>query len=344
MAGLVGGRVRSEAYGPASAGRGLPFGQTPPRSNEVPKLPPAHRPLSSNVSDLPHVRRVTTTAGDVEFLDISRGLPILYFHGTGAGADSMPPLERPLLEDGCRLIIPNRPGYFGTPLDDRRSAADCADLMAALLDQLALQRVVLIGTSGGGPPAAVFAARHPTRTAGLVMQCAQSHAWDGPRWLPERQRWLYPLLRYRRLRPGLNVAHRLAGRLTPASVGPVLRFFSGPRFDDVRDDEAAERLMDQLITSSARCAQQPAGIDNDLEILFDPATTVPPNAIACPTLIIHDRADPVVPFCHAEWLRQAVPHARWTDHTLGGHLIWFGRDVQQMHAERMRFVRDVFNQ
>lgn len=286
-------------------------------------------------------RRVTTPIGNVEFLDVGAGLPVLYFHGTGAGANSMPPLERPLLEDGCRLIIPNRPGYAGTPLDNRRSAADCADLMAALIDQLDLERVVVIGTSGGGPAAGAFATRHPKRTGGLVMQCAQSHAWDGPRWLPERQRWLYPLLRYRRLRPALNAAHRLAGRLTPASVGPVLRFFSGPRFDDVNEDEAVRRLMDQLITSSAECAKQPAGVDNDLEILFDAGSTVRPNTIACPTLAIHDRADPVVPFCHAEWTRQSVPQARWSDHTLGGHLIWFGRDVAAMHAERMRFVREV---
>jgi pimeloyl-ACP methyl ester carboxylesterase len=289
------------------------------------------------------VHRVTTPFGDVEYLDVGEGLPILYFHGTGAGADVMPPLERPLLDDGCRLIIPNRPGYWGTPLDECHSAADCADLMAALLGQLNLQRVVVIGTSGGGPAAADFAARSPQRTAGLVMQCAQSHAWDGPQWLPDRQRWLYPLLRYRWLRPGLNTAHRLAGRLTPASVGPVLRFFSGARYDDLRDDKAVHDLMEQLVTSSARCVRQPAGIDNDLEILFDPASTVPPNAIDCPTLVIHDRADPVVPFCHAEWTRQAIPHARWTDHTLGGHLIWFGRDVAAMHAERMRFVREVFD-
>lgn len=288
--------------------------------------------------------RVSAAAGDVEFLDVGEALPVLYLHGTGAGADSMPPLERPLLQDGCRLIIPNRPGYAGTPLDDRRSAADCADLMAALLDQLDLARVVVIGTSGGGPAAGAFAARHPKRTAGLVMQCAQSHAWDGPRWLPDRQRWLYPLLRYRRLRPALNAAHRLAGRLTPASVGPVIRLFSGPRYDDLCDDDAARRLMDQLITSSARCARQPAGIDNDLEILFNAASTVRPNSIACPTLVIHDRADPVVPFCHAEWTRQSVPQARWSDHTLGGHLIWFGRDARAMHAERMRFVTEAFDQ
>jgi pimeloyl-ACP methyl ester carboxylesterase len=289
-------------------------------------------------------RRVTTTAGDVEFLDVGEGLPTLYFHGTGAGADVVPPLEKPLLEDGCRLIIPNRPGYWGTPLDECRSAADCADLMATLLHQLNVQRVVVIGTSGGGPAAAAFAARHPARTAGLVMQCAQAHAWDRPQWLPDRQRWLYRLLRYRRLRPTFNAAHRLVGRLSPASVGPVLRFYSGSRYAGLRDDEAVNRMMKQLVTSSTGCARRPAGIDNDLEVLFDPASTVPTQSIECPTLIIHDRADPVVPFYHAQWTRQAVPQARISDLILGGHLIWFGRDVAAMHTERMRFVSSLFDQ
>jgi pimeloyl-ACP methyl ester carboxylesterase len=294
-------------------------------------------------ADRSPLRRLTTRLGDVEVLDVGEGLPILYVHGTGAGADAVPSLERPLLEDGCRLIIPNRPGYGGTPLADRRTVADCADLLAVLLEELRLERVVVIGTSGGGSVAAAFAGRHPQRTAGLLLQCAQSHAWDAPQWLPDRHRWLFPLLRQRWLRPMLNVSHRMLGRFSPAGQGPVVRFYIGSRFADLRDDETVQRSMDQLIASSVRCARQPAGIDNDLEQLFDPASTVPPKSIGCPTLIIHDREDPVVPFVHVEWLRQAVPQARWSDRTLGGHLIWFGRDVAEMHAERMRFVREVFD-
>lgn len=287
----------------------------------------------------PPPRRISTPAGVIEFLDVGEGIPILYFHGTGAGADLVPPFEQPLISGRCRLIIPNRPGYYGTPLASRCTADGCAELLAALIDELGVDRVIVVGTSGGGPAALAFATRHPQRTAGLVLQCAQAHAWDHPRWLPEKHRWLYSLLRRRRLRPLLNTAHRALGRYSPGRAGSVITFYSGVRAPDLRGDPHASWLIDQLIASGKRCSQQPAGIDNDLEILFDPDSTVQPGTIDCPTLIIHDRTDPVVPFAHVDWIQQAIPHAEWTDHKLGGHLIWTGCDVKEMQMERLDFIK-----
>ncbi len=106
-------------------------------------------------------RRVRTSKGPVEYLDVGQGIPVLYFHGNGVGNDAAVMLEKSLLDEGCRLIVPNRPGYFGTPLESGRSFNECADLAAELLDQLGVERAIVIGTSGGGPPACRFAARHP---------------------------------------------------------------------------------------------------------------------------------------------------------------------------------------
>src|SRR5688572_12975879 len=108
---------------------------------------------------------VQTTKGPVEVLESGHGRPILYFHGTGAGSDIVPAMEHPLVEAGFRLIVPNRPGYYGTPLSCGRTAGDCADRAAELLDRLGVGRAAVIGTSGGGPGATAFAARHPARTA-----------------------------------------------------------------------------------------------------------------------------------------------------------------------------------
>ena len=98
------------------------------------------------------LKQVETSRGLLEYADVGQGLPILYFHATGAGNDAAIIMERSLLDDGFRLIVPNRPGYYGTPLLSGRSSNDCADLTAELLDQLHIERVVVIGTSGGGLP------------------------------------------------------------------------------------------------------------------------------------------------------------------------------------------------
>ena len=59
-------------------------------------------------------QQLETSKGLVEYADVGQGRPILYFHGTGAGNDAAVIMERSLLDDGFRLIVPNRPGYYGT--------------------------------------------------------------------------------------------------------------------------------------------------------------------------------------------------------------------------------------
>jgi hypothetical protein len=99
-------------------------------------------------------QRIVTRQGPVEFLDIGTGTPILYFHGSGAGAEVAPLLEQPLLDDGFRLIVPNRPGYFGTTLQSGRTSTGCAELAVGILDHLKIDHVAVIGMSSGGmaPP------------------------------------------------------------------------------------------------------------------------------------------------------------------------------------------------
>ena len=61
------------------------------------------------------------------------------------------------------------------------SFADAADLAAALLDTLGVQRpVVAHGVSGGGPTAIEFAARHRGKTSGLLLDCSVSTRYVSP--------------------------------------------------------------------------------------------------------------------------------------------------------------------
>lgn len=286
--------------------------------------------------------RVTRTPkGDVDYLDAGTGPTILYFHGTGAGNDLALVMEQWLLDDSFRLIIPNRPGYYDTPITCGRSAADCADLAAHLLDTLYLDRVRVIGTSGGGPAACRFAARHPARTAALVLQCAQSHRWDESRWLPEGKQWLFPLLKRRLLKEGVQCAHRWLRRYGWFAPGKYLREVSGPRFGDVRDDPSARELCRLILQATARCIERPAGVDNDLDILLN-ESPLQPAQVACPTLVLHDPEDPVVPAAHAEWAVACIQGADWCKPRAGGHLIWAGRDARLMHQTRVDFLRQSF--
>ena len=69
-----------------------------------------------------------------------------------------------------RLITPNLPGFGGTAVPEGEPSLDVyADAVAAELDQLGLNRVVLGGTSMGGYAALAFCRRHGDRLAGLAL-------------------------------------------------------------------------------------------------------------------------------------------------------------------------------
>lgn len=76
-------------------------------------------------------------SGLLEFYDVGAGLPVLFFHGTGAGNDAAVLLEQELIASGCRLMVPNRPGCSRTALGPPGAVSYCATPAVGLFDHLA---------------------------------------------------------------------------------------------------------------------------------------------------------------------------------------------------------------
>jgi pimeloyl-ACP methyl ester carboxylesterase len=287
-------------------------------------------------------QRVQTSKGPIEYADVGQGIPILYFHGNGVGNDAALMMEKSLIDDGFRLIVPNRPGYYGTPLESGRSFSDCADLAAELLDHLHVEQVVVIGTSGGGPAAARFAARRPRRTSALVLQCALAHPYDSGRWMPRGARWFSPVFRHLSIfLPMLRFGYRRQTK-KHRHGGFAAECMSKDRFAELRMSRSLQTLESLLTDSMIRCADRPAGIENDwAHWTGEPWLT--PGSVGCATLILHDRADSVVPIAHAEWAMHCIPGAQFCELHAGGHLIWVGRDEDKLRNERATFIRRHFD-
>jgi pimeloyl-ACP methyl ester carboxylesterase len=85
-----------------------------------------------------------------------------------------------------RVILIDRPGHGWSSRpesDDYASPARQAELVAGALEQLGVQRAILIGHSWGGAFATAYALEFPKRTAGLVLLAAVTHPWSAnPGW------------------------------------------------------------------------------------------------------------------------------------------------------------------
>jgi pimeloyl-ACP methyl ester carboxylesterase len=232
------------------------------------------------------------------------GVPVFWHHGTpNLGA---PPV--PLFRDGVRWISYDRPGYGGsTPRPDRNVASVVSDV-AAVVDELGIDRFAVMGHSGGGPRALACAALLPGRVTGVVsISGLAPYGAEGLDWFAG----MAPsgVASLRAAAEGRVAKERYEATTTDAEPGFIPRdvaMFEG-RWSWILD-----------VVRPAVAAGPAALIDDDLAHVapwgFDPAD------VTAPILIVHGGADLMVPGTHGEWLARHCPTAELRLSPEDGHL------------------------
>src|SRR5438067_9420519 len=97
-------------------------------------------------------------------------LPVVCVHGYTSSAEAFNALAR-RIQDRAHIIAMDVRGHGESAWsqDDAYQYADQAGDLAALVDQLGIERFVLIGTSMGGVIAMVYASQYADRLRGLVL-------------------------------------------------------------------------------------------------------------------------------------------------------------------------------
>jgi pimeloyl-ACP methyl ester carboxylesterase len=114
------------------------------------------------------MERIDIGEVSIEALVHGDGRPLLFLHGIDYFAEQIPFLYR--LSEHFRVIAPRHPGFGATRRPAwMRTVGDIAYLYLDLLDRLALDDVLLVGSSFGGWVAMELAARSTARLAGLVL-------------------------------------------------------------------------------------------------------------------------------------------------------------------------------
>ena len=245
---------------------------------------------------------IDTTSGPIEYSMKGEGPALLLLHGTPGGYDQSMATARMFKNDHFRYIAVSRPGYLRTPLQQKSPAAQ-ADLYAALLDKLDIQKATVIGTSGGGPSALQFALRHPERCSGLIMICSVSQYYSEQEMLTA----LPPICRF-----FTSLSEHLIFSKNPSLflIESALRYFPYPLIP--------EGLLQSLTMRELR----KAGYANDME-QFARISDYPLEQITAPTLVLHGDQDRDVSIKDAERVASKVPHAKFVIDKGGTHLFFF---------------------
>lgn len=236
---------------------------------------------------------VQTAKGPIEYAEIGHGAPVLLTHGNPGGYDQVYQVVK--LEGAehgvSRYIIPSRPGYLRTPLSVGKTPKEQAEAFAALLDALKIDKVAVIGGSGGGPSAIEFAALYPERCVALVLEAA---------------------ITMRIVAPKAEFLERAIKNTVGSDFSIWLikdQFAAGLQAKDPKDPRItaiASAIFNSLIPYSER----KDGLENDTE-QWETLPELPLASIRCPTLILQGTADHNVPVAHGEFAHAQITGSRF---------------------------------
>lgn len=182
------------------------------------------------------------------------------------------------------------------------SLSDMAADAIGVLDALQIEKAHVVGVSMGGMIAQRVALAAPQRTLSLTSIMSTSGARGLPQAAPEVVRVLLS---------------RPAGTSTTAVVEHTMRLFKaiGSPAYPVPEAEMRER-----VTAGVQRALHPVGtLRQMLAIVADITRAALLSRITAPTLVIHGKADPLVPLACGEDTARRIPGARLVTITGMGH-------------------------
>jgi pimeloyl-ACP methyl ester carboxylesterase len=237
--------------------------------------------------------------------DDGDALTVLWHHGSPQTGALLEPLLLAARARGVRLVSYGRPSYGGSSPHPGRDVASAAADVAQVLDHLGLERVAVMGASGGGPHALACAALLPGRVAAAV-SLAGLAPFDGS------EDWYAGMASDGALRAARK------GREERA------RYAETEEFDEGSFNAADWATLDGAWAAlgadvgRATAAGQDGLIDDDVAFVrpwgFDPAQ------VEVPVLLVHGGDDRVVPFPHARSLLRACPRAELWVRPRDGHI------------------------
>jgi pimeloyl-ACP methyl ester carboxylesterase len=287
------------------------------------------------------LRTIETARGPIEYdLYGTSGPVVLSVHAGLGGADQGRLFASWLQNDNFRILSPSRPGYLGTPLSSGRAVEEQADLLAALLDTLHIERVGMFAVSAGAPAATTFAARHPDRIWGLVTIGGVSRAKPQATSNPGVRRIFLNAIgqKIAALTARVSLESIVAGTLNETSTFTAEQ--KKQRVEHIISDANVKALFRAMFETTLPYGERWPGTDNDTQQTR--SLHLPLDSITAPTLIVHGTQDGDVPIEDSEYATTQIRGAQHYWASADDHLgFWLSpRSADMQHVVRTFLSRN----
>jgi len=237
-------------------------------------------------------------AVELNVREVGAGLPLLLLHAFPLSSAMWLP-QREALSGECRVITPDFRGFGGSPLgSDEPSLDRSADDVAAVLDRLELERVVLGGLSMGGYVAMAFLRRYADRVTGIVLADTRAGA-DAPAGRDNR-------LRIADMLDADPESEVLVEDVLPSLVGPTTTASRPLVFGRVRG------LVQQAPAAAAAWAQRAMAARPDSHDVL--------RTVTVPSLVIRGAEDPLSSADDVAAMAEALTDSELVEIPRAGHL------------------------
>lgn len=281
--------------------------------------------------------------GFAEF-GVPRGRAVFWLHGTPGARRQIPISARTYAENhNIRLIGVNRPGVGSSTPHAYEAIFSCADDLRTIADTLGIERMAVVGLSGGGPYALACAAGLPDRVvaAGVVSGLAPLRGPDAMTGGVRRiGQWV---------RLGSSVASLLemGGRPLQQTVIAMIRMarlvastaldvygFVAPQADGylLARKKFRATFLDDLLNGSRK---QLAALIADF-IVFTHGWGFRLDQVKVPVRWWHGDHDHIIPFSHGEHVVSRLPDAELFCLPGEGHLTGLGGRAEEILTTLMK--------
>ena len=237
-----------------------------------------------------------------------QGTPMLLLHNVSGSRLQIPVPEACIVEQGVRLIVPDRPQVGLSSWRQPFSMQNWADAVGQLLDHLGLSQLAVIGNSMGGIYAMALAVFIPQRVSHLALVSSMAP--------------LDLALDLGDLEPDMQQVVRLGARW-PRLAAVLLKLLIKAEPESYVDRRIGKlpAVDQQLYAEAGFHAMAVAALQENMRhgvgamardfVLLSQAWGFEPQQIRTPVSIWHGDSDITAPFCATERLARAVPHSRF---------------------------------